>query len=220
MAPGIFPKLRLTIVENSGYCYHDYFVGQQFILDDFTHAPKHFCLGIAQNVFPTLYALTFGAQFNDLENASSAIVTCPDHAKMKFLVELLNADGNVVVTKKNQADKNKKPKLRASIYEVMGKGCTCGYKLGQTFEIDGLKTPANFCATAYAMMFPAVYALYHGANYKHMNPQNQINTLTCPMGGNRFKLERLEGVLGAQKNKKAVGAKSKISKAKKLKRRK
>ena len=161
-------------------------------MDDFTHPPKHFCLGIAQNVFPVMYALTFGAQFDGRENASSSEVTCPDHGKMKFLIELLDENGNVVVTKKDKKEKREPVRLRISVEEVIGKGCSCGYKMGDSFECEGLKTPANFCVIVYATMFPPIFALSHGANYKHMNPSNQINTVVCPKGGVRFKVERIE----------------------------
>ena len=192
MASLPFPKIRLTVLEFKGKCYHNYRVGQQFIFDDFTHPPKHFCLGIAQTVFPVIYALTFGAQFDELENASSATAMCPDNGKMKFLAELLDEDGNVIVTSRTPGKGSTAKRLRATVEEVFGNGCPCGCTRGDTTDIDGLTVPRGFCGIAYATMFPAIYALTHGAVFKHMNPSNQINTVVCPRGGTRFTVERIE----------------------------
>ena len=52
-----FPKLKFTVIKNDhNFCYHNYKVGDEFILDDFTHAPKHFCLGIVHAAFPCMHA--------------------------------------------------------------------------------------------------------------------------------------------------------------------
>ena len=50
-----FPKIKMTITKSEGYCYHNYNVGDEFILEDFTHPPKHFCAGIYQTAFPAAY---------------------------------------------------------------------------------------------------------------------------------------------------------------------
>ncbi len=191
--PVRFPKIRLTVTEHKGYCYHDYAVGQQFIFDDFTHPPKNFCLGIAQSMFPAMYALTFGARFPYRENSASIEAACPDFGKLKFLCELLDENGNVVVA---PAVKNIRPddvRLSVSVEELLPNGqCTCGLKPGDKFEFKGMKTPEGFCATAYATMYPCILALCHGASFFHMKPPNQISTVVCPRGSFRFKVERIE----------------------------
>ena len=85
-----FPKLKFTVLKNEdGFCYHNYKVGEELILDDFTHAPQHFCLGIAHAAFPCMHALTFGGRFPFMENTASICTTCPDGGKINFKVEWL-----------------------------------------------------------------------------------------------------------------------------------
>ncbi|MCM8792461.1 MAG: 2-dehydropantoate 2-reductase, partial [Candidatus Omnitrophica bacterium] len=90
-----FPKLRLTVVKTEGDCYHGYRKDDQIILEDFTHPPKHFCLGLAHALFPVIYALSFGAKFPFRENMRSLEITCPDGGKLTFKVEILDKEGNV-----------------------------------------------------------------------------------------------------------------------------
>ena len=66
-----FPKLKLTVTKGEGVCYHGYKIGDEIILEDFTHAPKHFCLGLAHALFPVIYALSFGAKFGFRDNQRS-----------------------------------------------------------------------------------------------------------------------------------------------------
>ena len=73
-----FPKLKLTANKVEGHCYHGYKIGDEIVLDDFTHPPQHFCLGLAHAMFPVIYALSFGAKFPFMENQHSLKVTCPD----------------------------------------------------------------------------------------------------------------------------------------------
>ena len=63
-----FPRLKLTVTQVFGECYHGYKIGDEIILEDFTHAPKHFCLGLAHALFPIIYALSFGAKFGFRDN--------------------------------------------------------------------------------------------------------------------------------------------------------
>ena len=82
-----FPKLKLTVNKVEGHCYHGYKIGDEIVLDDFTHPPQHFCLGLAHAMFPVIYALSFGAKFPFMENQRSLLVTCPDGGKLEFKAE-------------------------------------------------------------------------------------------------------------------------------------
>ena len=83
-----FPKLKFTVIKDEGhFCYHNYKVGDEFILDDFTHPPKHFCAAIAHAAFPCMHTLTFGGRFPFMENTASICTTCPDGGKMAFRLD-------------------------------------------------------------------------------------------------------------------------------------
>lgn len=185
-----FPKLKMTITKSEGYCYHDYKVGDEFILEDFTHPPKFFCAGIYQSAFPAAYALTFGAEFPFQDNVYSLTTTCPDGGKMEFKTEVLDDDGKVKFKPKPKDYKPKPKKLIIEVYKNKG-GCFYGYKEGDKFEVTGLRTPPGFCGAAYHMMFPALFALNFGASFPFMDPPNSINTATCPDKGKIvFKITR------------------------------
>ncbi|MBM3244027.1 MAG: TIGR04076 family protein, partial [Candidatus Omnitrophica bacterium] len=96
-----FPKLKLTVNAVYGECYHGYKKGDEIILEDFTHPPKHFCLGLAHALFPVIYALSFGAKFGFRDNQRSLLVTCPDGGKLEFKAEILDKNGNVEVIPKD-----------------------------------------------------------------------------------------------------------------------
>lgn len=188
-----FPKLKMTVTKHEGDCYHHYNVGDEFILDDFTHPPKHFCAGIYQSAFPCAYALTFGAEFPFSENVFSITTTCPDGGKMEFKTEVLNDDGSVKNKPKPKDHKGPNPKkLIVEVHKRKGK-CFYGYNEGDTFEFTGLKTPAGFCGAAYHMLFPLLFALNFGAKFPFMENPNSLNTATCPDGGNViFKVTRVK----------------------------
>ena len=89
--PGVkLPKFKFTVLKRQGNCYHNYEVGDEFILDDFTHPPKHFCTGVVQCAFPCMYALTFGAEFKFMENMRSITTTCPDNGIITFKIEVFS----------------------------------------------------------------------------------------------------------------------------------
>lgn len=188
-----FPKLRLTVTKQGGYCYHNYKVGDQLILDDFTHPPRHFCLGLAHSVFPPCYALTFGAKFPFEQNQRSIHTTCPDGGKLEFFTEVLDEAGNVEVVPKNPEHKGPNPKkIIISVEEVTGK-CFHNYKVGDKWETMGLRTIPNFCGAAFHTLFPVLFALNFGAKFSFMQDENSLNTITCPDGGSiRFKATRVE----------------------------
>jgi len=188
-----FPKIKMTVIRKEGDCYHGYKVGDELILDDFTHPPKHFCTGLYQSAFPCAYALTFGAEFPFMDNTHSINVTCPDGGKLEFKIEILDDSGKVVTTPKSPDFKGPNPKkFLVEVYKRKGK-CFYGYKEGDKFEFHGLKTPEGFCGAAYHMMFAALFALNFGAEFPFMDNPNSLNTATCPDGGNVvFKITRLE----------------------------
>ncbi len=188
-----FPRLRLTVTKQEGYCYHLYKVGDQFTFEDFTHPPKDFCLGAAHSLFPCLYALTFGAEFPFMENTRSILTTCPDGKKVEFLTEVLDEEGNVVSRPRTQPTSGPNPKaMEIEVKEASGK-CFYNYKVGDKTTIKGLKTPDGFCGAAYHMMFPVLFALNFGATFPFMDNPNSLDTPTCPDGGHIiFKVTRKE----------------------------
>jgi uncharacterized repeat protein (TIGR04076 family) len=209
-----FPKLKLTVNKVDGVCYHGYKIGDELTLEDFTHPPKHFCLGLAHALFPVIYALSFGAKFPFRDNQRSLLVTCPDGGKLEFKAEILDKDGKVETLPKDPnfsrqaiqdaggiplspkddlAGKGPNPKPMA-IEVVKAKGkCTFGYKVGDKWETVGLKCIPGFCGAAFHTAFPALFALNFGAKFFFMKDPNSIDTVTCPDGGNIvFKVTRLE----------------------------
>jgi uncharacterized repeat protein (TIGR04076 family) len=186
-----FPKLKLTVVKQDGYCYHNYKLGDELILEDFTHPPKDFCLGLSQSAFPCFYALTFGGEFKFMENTKSIMVTCPDNAKLTFKVELLNDEGKVVVKPQTEKPTGPNPKImEIEVQEVCGR-CTFGYKQGDKIEVTGLKTPDKFCGAAYSALFPVLFAMNFGASFEFEADSNCKIGTACPDGGNlKFKVTR------------------------------
>ena len=188
-----FPRLKLTVTNVYGECYHGYKIGDELILEDFTHPPEFFCLGLAHALFPVIYALSFGAKFGFRDNQRSLLVTCPDGGKLEFKAEILDKEGKVEFIPKDQGHKGPDPK-KMVIEVVKAKGkCTFGYKVGDKWETVGLKCIPGFCGAAFHTAFPALFALNFGAEFFFMNSPNSIDTVTCPDGGNIvFKVTRLK----------------------------
>ncbi|MBI5145451.1 MAG: TIGR04076 family protein [Candidatus Omnitrophica bacterium] len=186
-----FPKFKLTVANVYGECYHGYKVGDELILEDFTHPPKYFCLGLAHALFPMIYALSFGAKFPFRDNQRSLLVTCPDGGKLEFKAEILDKKGNAEVIPNDPSYKGPQPK-RMMIEVVKAKGkCAFGYKLGDKWETQGLRCIPGFCGAAFHCAFPALFALNFGAKFLFMSDPNSIDTVTCPDGGNIvFKITR------------------------------
>ncbi|MBM3249588.1 MAG: TIGR04076 family protein [Candidatus Omnitrophica bacterium] len=186
-----FPKLKLTVMNVYGPCYHGYKVGDELILDDFTHGPKYFCLGLAHALFPVAYALSFGAKFPFRDNQRSLLVTCPDGGKLEFKAEVLDKERDVENVPKDPEHRGPNPK-KMIIEVVKAKGkCTFGYKVGDKWETQGLKCIPGFCGAAFHTAFPALFALNFGAKFFFMQDPDSIDTVTCPDGGNIiFKVTR------------------------------
>jgi uncharacterized repeat protein (TIGR04076 family) len=193
MVKSPFPKLKLTVTKVSKFCYHGYKIGDELILEDFTHPPKYFCLGLAHVLFPVIYALSFGAKFPFQDNQRSLSVTCPDGGKLEFKVEVLDKQGKAEAIPKDPNYKGPKPK-KLVIEVVKNKGkCTFGYKVGDKWETQGLKCIPGFCGAAFHTAFPALFALNFGAKFFFMQDPNAIDTVTCPDGGKIiFKVTRAE----------------------------
>jgi len=187
-----FPKLKLTVTKVDGVCYHGYKIDDEIILEDFTHPPEHFCLGLAHAVFPCIYALSFAGHFPFRDNQRSISVTCPDGGKLAFKVEVLDVDGNVATLPKDSSYKGPQPKkMLVEVIKRKGK-CVYGYEVGDKFEANGLKCIPNMCGAAYHLMFPALFALNFGAKFFFVDNPNSIDTVTCPDGGNVvFKITRI-----------------------------
>ena len=150
-----FPKIKMTVTKKEGHCYHNYEVGDEFILDDFTHPPKHFCAGIYQSEFP----------FS--ENVFSINTTCPDGGKMEFKTEILDDKGKVITKPKPKDHKGPNPKkMIVEVYKRKGK-CFYGYKEGDKFEFTGLKTPEGFCGAAYRKV--SLYGESEFIKYRNMS---------------------------------------------------
>lgn len=187
-----FPKLKLTVTNVFGECYHGYKAGDEIILEDFTHPPKHFCLGLAHALFPIIYALSFGAKFGFRDNQRSLLVTCPDGGKLEFKAEILDKDGKVEVLPKDPNHKFNPKKMVIEVVKTKGK-CTFNYKVGDKWETTGLKCIPGFCGAAFHTAFPALFALNFGAKFFFMQNPDSIDTVTCPDGGNIvFKVTRVE----------------------------
>jgi len=191
-----FPKLKLTVENVYGDCYHGYKIGDELILKDFTHPPPagFFCLGLAHALFPVIYALSFGAKFPFRDNQRSLLVTCPDGGKLEFKAEILDKQGKVEVVLKDPNFKGPSPK-KMIIEVVKAKGkCHFNYKVGDKWETQGLKCIPGFCGAAFHCAFPALFALNFGAKFFFMENPDSIDTVTCPDGGNIiFKVTRVEG---------------------------
>lgn len=186
-----FPKLKLTVLNIYGDCYHGYEVGDELTLGDFTHPPKHFCLGLAHALFPVAYALSFGACFPFMDNQRSLKVTCPDGGKAEFLVEVLDKDGKVEFIPKDSSHKGPNPK-DMEIEVIKAKGhCSYKYKVGDKWGVKGLKCIDGFCGAGWHVAFPALFALNFGAKFFFMKDPDTLDTVTCPDGGNIvFKVSR------------------------------
>lgn len=188
-----FPRLKLTVTAVHGHCYHGYKISDELTLEDFTHPPEHFCLGLAHALFPVIYALSFGAKFPFRENQRSLEVTCPDGGKLAFLVEVLDKKGEPEKFAKDPGFKGPRPKKMAvEVVKSDGK-CIFGYKVGDKWETTGLKCIPDFCGAAFHTAFPALFALNFGAKFFFMDDPDSINTVTCPDGGKIvFKVSRIE----------------------------
>lgn len=188
-----FPRLKLTVLNVYGHCYHGYKAGDEIILEDFTHPPQFFCLGLAHVLFPVIYGLSFAACFPFRENQRTLPITCPDGGKLEFLVEILDREGKPEVIPKDPSCQGPNPKkMCLEVVKVKGH-CFYGYKLGDRFEVQGLRTLPDFCGAAYHTAFPALFALNFGAKFFFMDDPNSIDTVTCPDGGNIvFKVSRIE----------------------------
>jgi 2-dehydropantoate 2-reductase len=186
-----FPRLKLTVNKVEGECYHGYKLGDEIILEDFTHPPKHFCLGLAHALFPVIYALSFGAKFPFRDNQRSLLVTCPDGGKLEFKAEIFDKEGKIEHIDKDPNHKGPNPKdMVLEVVQAKGK-CAYQYKLGDKFEVKGLRCPEGFCGAAYHCAFPALFALNFSAKFFFMDDPNGIDTVTCPDGGNIvFKVSR------------------------------
>ncbi|MBP7087803.1 MAG: TIGR04076 family protein [Candidatus Omnitrophica bacterium] len=186
-----FPRLKLTVINVAGHCYHNYKKNDELILEDFTHPPQYFCLGLAHALFPVIYALSFGAQFPFMDNQKSLKVTCPDGGKLEFKAELLDKEGKVITVPKDPNHKGPNPKnMEIEVVKAKGK-CAYGYKVGDKWQVKGLKCIEGFCGAAWHTAFPALFALNFGAKFHFMNNPDSIDTVTCPDGGNIvFKVTR------------------------------
>lgn len=188
-----FPRLKLTVKNIYGECYHGYKVGDELMLEDFTHPPEHFCLGLAHAAFPVLYALSFGAKFPFRENQRSLLVTCPDGGKMELEIEIFAQEGKVEKVPKDPDFRGPNPKkMLIEVVKAKGK-CSYGYKPGDKWDTLGLKCIPGFCGAAFHCAFPALFALNFGAKFFFMDNPDSIDTVTCPDGGNIvFKVTRTE----------------------------
>ncbi|MDI6605984.1 MAG: TIGR04076 family protein [Candidatus Omnitrophota bacterium] len=187
-----FPKLKLTVKNVYGDCYHGYKAGDELILEDFTHPPKYFCLGLAHALFPVLYALSFGAKFPFRDNQRSLLVTCPDGGKLEFEVEIFDKEGKIEKIHKDPDFKGPAPKKMVIEVVKSKRKCSFGYKVGDKWETVGLKCIPGFCGAAFHTAFPALFALNFGAKFCFMDNPDSIDTVTCPDGGNIvFKVTRI-----------------------------
>ena len=184
--------LLVTITKVVGRCYRGYKEGDQFILKDFTHVPEDFCQGAGTVLFPIFYALSFGAEFPFEDNPRSLHTYCPDAGAVEFLTQVLTESGEVERKPKVENAKPNPKKLVISVEEVKGH-CVYDYKVGDSFETTGLRTPASFCGAAYNAIFPVLFALNFGARFPFSEDGISNPRITCPDGAKvRFKVRRVE----------------------------
>ena len=184
--------LLVTVTKVREECYRGYKEGDTFIFEDFTRTPEGFCQGAATVLFPCLYALTFGAEFQFEENPRSIHTFCPDSGKVEFFTQVLNKAGEVEKGIKKEQHGPSPKKMIISIEEVTGH-CAYEYKVGDEIEVTGLRTPAGFCGAAYNALFPVLFALNMGAKYPFGEDEAAISRVTCPDGAKiRFKVRRME----------------------------
>jgi uncharacterized repeat protein (TIGR04076 family) len=183
--------LRVTVTQVREECYRGYKVGDTFVFDDFTKTPAGFCAGASTVLFPCLYALTFGAEFQFMDNPRSLTSFCPDGGKVEFKAEVLKPSGEVEQGVKREHHGPNPKKMIIRVEEVTGH-CAYDYKEGDTIEVTGLRTPEGFCGGAYNALFPVLFALNMGAKYP-WEPNNRITRVTCPDGANiRFSVTRVD----------------------------
>jgi len=184
--------LLVTVTKVREECYRGYKEGDSFIFEDFTKTPQGFCQGAAAVLFPCLYALTFGGEFQFEKNPRSIHTTCPDGGKVEFFTQVLTESGEIEKGEKKEQQGPNPKKMVISVEEVSGH-CAYGYKVGDTIEVTGLRTPGGFCGGAYNALFPVLFALNMGAEFPFSEDQNLNSRVTCPDGAIiRFKVRRVE----------------------------
>lgn len=184
--------LLVTVTQVKEACYRGYKVGDHFVFGDFTKTPAGFCQGAAVVLFPILYGLTFGAEFQFENNPRSLHTFCPDGGKVEFFTQVLDDKGEIVkgVKKPHQGPNPKR--MIISIEEVTGH-CVYEYKPGDQIEITGMKTPEGFCGAAYNALFPVIFALNMGAKFPFSENTSSVSRVTCPDGAKiRFKVTRVD----------------------------
>ena len=183
--------LLVTVTKVREDCYRGYQEGDTFIFEDFTKTPAGFCQGAAAVLFPCLYALTFGAQFQFEENPRSIHTFCPDGGKVEFFTQVLK-DGKIEQGVKKERHGPNPKKMIISVEEVTGH-CVYEYQAGDEIEVTGMRTPPGFCGAAYNALFPVIFALNMGAKYPFGEDEAAISRVTCPDGAKiRFKVRRVE----------------------------
>lgn len=72
--------------------------------------------------------------------------------------------------------------------------CSCGYKAGDKFHLEGLNTPDKaFCGGAYLVIFPMQNALNCGATFPFETNPKCKTKLACPDNGHVvFKITMLD----------------------------
>jgi uncharacterized repeat protein (TIGR04076 family) len=183
--------LLVTVTKVREDCYRGYQEGDTFIFEDFTKTTAGFCQGAAAVLFPCLYALTFGAEFQFEENPRSIHTFCPDGGKVEFFTQVLK-DGKIEQGVKKERHGPNPKKMIISVEEVTGH-CVYEYQVGDEIEVTGMRTPPGFCGAAYNALFPVIFALNMGAKYPFGEDEAAISRVTCPDGAKiRFKVRRVE----------------------------
>ena len=72
--------------------------------------------------------------------------------------------------------------------------CSCSYKEGDKFVVDGMNTPDQpFCGGAYMILFPMIVALHSGGRFNFEENPCSKTKLACPDNGIVvFKVTKLE----------------------------
>jgi uncharacterized repeat protein (TIGR04076 family) len=84
-------------------------------------------------------------------------------------------------------------RFKVTVEEVRGE-CRPGYKIGDTFILDGLKTPKEgMCGGAYYGLYPILFLMAFGGRHPQAKGQEKLGFAVCPDDGKvKFRIEIID----------------------------
>ncbi|MFC1978559.1 TIGR04076 family protein [Chloroflexota bacterium] len=58
-----------------------------------------------------------------------------------------------------------RPNIKVTLHSITKGECSDGFKVGDTWLIEGTKTPDGLCEAAYNTMYPVIRVLRYGGDY-------------------------------------------------------